>query len=180
MGDVVDFGDGSDGQEPSLPEKRKSGFPILKILLFGGLGLLAVVLIITVVVITVRIMVAQGNTQTAVPVGEEYRDVLPIYAYSSQLNEMRLSTADKPPASVLVKVLIGYDTGNKELEGELLARKPQIMDYLRNYFSMKKAVDFAPGQERKLKEEIRSNLNGMMKAKGVRDILFEKLQTVEQ
>jgi flagellar FliL protein len=181
MGDVVDFGEGSDQQEPAAPEKRKAGgFPILKILLFAGLGILAVGLIITVVVITMKVMVSQGNVQTKVPVGEEYQEVLPAYAYSSLLPEMRLSTADKPAATVVVKVLVGYDKGNKELEAEITDRQPQIRDSLRNYFSMKKVADFAPEKERKLKEEIRSNLNGIMESKGIRDILFEKLQTIEQ
>jgi flagellar basal body-associated protein FliL len=179
MGDVVDFGEGGEQQEPA-PSKRKFSFPLLKILLIGGLCLLVLGVVITVSIVVVNVMVAKGASQTTVPVGEEYQDVLPAYVYSSQLPEMRLSTADKPAATVIVKVLIGYEKNNKGLENELTERQPQIRDFLRNYFSMKKAEDLGPTKERKIKEEIRSDLNGMMTSKGVRDILFEKLQTVEQ
>lgn len=180
MGDVVDFGEGSDQQEPAAPEKRKFNFPILRILLIAGIGLLVLGVVVTVSIIVVNYMLSHGNSQTSVQVGEEYQDVLPVYSYSSQLPEMRLSTADRPAATVVVKVLVGYDKGNKELENELNERQPQIRDFLRNYFSLKKAEELGPARERKLKEELRSNLNAMMKAKGVRDILFEKLQTIEQ
>lgn len=179
MGDV-DFGEGADQQEQAAPEKRKFSFPLLRILLIAGISLLVLGVVVTVSIIVVNYMLSRGNPQTNVQVGEEYQDVLPVYSYSSLLPEMRLSTADRPAATAVVKVLIGYDKSNKELENELTARQPQIRDFLRNYFSLKKVEDLAPTRERKLKEELRSSLNAMMKSKGVRDILFEKLQTIEQ
>ena len=179
MGDVVDFGEGGDQQEPT-PAKRKMNFPILKILLFAGIGVLVLGVMITISFVVVNMVSSKGTPQSSVPVGEEYQDVLPAYVYSSQLPEMRLSTADKPAATVIVKVLIGYEKNNKALENELTERQPQIRDFLRNFFSLKKADSLQPTKERQLKEEIRSSLNDMMASKGIRDILFEKLQTVEQ
>lgn len=179
MGDVVDFGEGGDQQEPT-PAKRKMNFPILKILLFVGIGALVIGLMFTISFIVGNMVVSKGTPQSAVQVGEEYQEVLPAYVYSSQLPEMRLSTADKPPATVIVKVLIGYEKNNKALENELTERQPQIRDFLRNFFSLKKAENLLPTKEKQLKDEIKSNLNDMMASKGVRDILFEKLQTVEQ
>jgi flagellar basal body-associated protein FliL len=179
MGDVVDFGEGGDQQEPT-PAKRKMNFPILKILLFVGIGVLVLGVMITVAFVVSGIKDKNGTPQSSVPMGEDYQDVLPAYVYSSQLPEMRLSTADKPAATVIVKVLIGYEKNNKGLENELTERQPQIRDFLRNFFSLKKADELQPAKERKLKDDIRTDLNDMMASKGVRDILFEKLQTVEQ
>jgi flagellar FliL protein len=179
MGDVVDFGDGSDQQEQA-PEKRKFNFPVLRILLIAGLCLLVLGVVVTVSIAVVNYMLSHGSSQTSVKTSEDYVDVIPAYVYSTQLPEMRLSTSDKPAATVVVKVLIGYEKNNKALENELTERKPQMVDRLRRYFSSKKAEDLQPDKETKLKEELRSELNNMTKVKGIRDILFEKLQTIEQ
>jgi flagellar protein FliL len=180
MGDVVDFGDGSDQQEQA-PEKRKFNFPVLRILLIAGLCLLVLGVVVTVSIVVVNYMLSHGSSQTSVKTSEEYVDVIPAYVYSADLlPEMRLSTSDKPPATVVVKVLIGYEKNNKALANELTDRKLQMIDRLRRYFSSKKAEDLQPDKETKLKEELRSELNNMTKAKGIRDILFEKLQTIEQ
>lgn len=178
MGDI-DFSEDGGGQEQAAPAKKRGGFPILKILMFVGIGLAALALIVTVVVVTVKILDSKGRSQTATPMSEEYRDVMPVYSYSSTLPEFRTRTVDKPPATVAVQILIGFDKGNKQVETELSDRKEQLRDFLRNYFAVKKAAELGPGQERRIKEELREKLNDMMKSKGIRDILFAKFDVIE-
>jgi flagellar protein FliL len=181
MGDI-DFAEGGDSTEQPAPEKKSGGgggFPILKILMFVGIVIGAIALIITIVVITVRVLDSKGRSDSLVPVSEEYQDVLPIYVYSTAIPEIRTQTSDTPPASVSVKIGIGYDKGNKAFESELSERSLQIKDFLRNYFSMKTAEELKPEKENEIKEEIREQLNDMMKTKGVRDILFESKNVIE-
>jgi flagellar protein FliL len=78
-----------------------------------------------------------------------------------------------------VKVNLGFEITDKETPNEITARMVQIRDLLRNYFSLKRAAEMGPAQERQLKEELREKLNGMMKAKGIKEILFERLDIVE-
>jgi flagellar basal body-associated protein FliL len=181
MGDI-DFSEGGEAPEAPAPEKKASGgggLPILKILMFVGIVIGAIALVITVVVVTVNIMDSKGRNQSEIPVSEEYQDVRPIYVYSSSVPEIRTRTADQPPALVSVKIEIGYDKGNKAFETEMGERGPQIQDFLRNYFSSKTSADLRTDNEETIKEELREKLNDMMKAKGVRDILFETLDVAE-
>jgi flagellar FliL protein len=176
----IDFSDEGTAQEKPSQEKRRGlGIPILRILGIVGIILGAVILMFTIAWLTLTLAGGRGQAQTVVPASEEYQDVLPEYAYSSQVPELCLRTMDDPPASVSVKVLIGYDKGDKELENELNARQAQIRDFLRNYFSTKKADDLSPARERRVKEELRERLNDIMRSKGIRDILFEKLDVVK-
>ena len=179
----IDFSDagGGEGQEKSVAEKRRSGgVPILRILMIAGIVLGAVLLMFTVSWLTLAVAGGRGKDQTVVPASEEYQDVIPVYEYSSNTPEMRLRTIDNPPASLTVKILIGYDKGNKDISNELTERKAQIQDFLRSYFSSKKADELSAANERRVKEELRERLNDLMKAKGIRDILFEKFDVVAQ
>jgi flagellar basal body-associated protein FliL len=179
--DFSDAGGGSDGPEKPVAEKRRGGgFPILRILMIAGIVLGAVLLMFTVSWLTLAVAGGRGKDQTVVPASEEYQDVIPIYDYSSNIPELRLRTIDSPPASVAVKILIGFDKGNKEVSNELTERRAQIQDFLRGYFSAKKAEDLSAANERRIKEELRERLNDLLKAKGVRDILFEKFDVVTQ
>jgi flagellar basal body-associated protein FliL len=176
----IDFSDDSGTQEKPAQEKRRgAGVSILRILMIAAIVLGAVLLMFTIAWVTLAIAGNRGKAQTVVPVSEEYQDVLPEYEYSSQVPEMRLRSVDSPPASISVKVLIGFDKGNKEVANELGTRQAQIRDFLRGYFAQKKAMDLSPANERRVKEELRERLNDLMKAKGIRDILFEKLDVVE-
>jgi flagellar protein FliL len=176
----IDFSDDGAAQEKQTPEKRRgTGIPILRILMIAGIILGAVLLMFSIAWLTITLAGSRGKSQTVVPASEAYQDVLPVYEYSATLPELRLRTMDQPPASVSVKVIIGYDKADKETANELTSRQVQIRDFLRNYFSLKKAADLTPLNERRIKEELRERLNDLMKAKGIRDILFDKLDVIE-
>jgi len=176
----IDFSDDSAIQEKPAQEKRRGGgVPILRILMIAAIVLGAVLLMFTIAWLTLVLAGDRGKAQTVVPVSEEYQDVLPEYEYSAQVPELRLRSTDKPPASISERVLIGYDKGNEEIANELGTRQAQIRDFVRNYFSKKKAGELSPENERRIKEELRERLNDITKSKGIRDILFEKLDVVE-
>lgn len=178
MGDI-DFND-AEQQEQQVQEKRKFHVPVLRILMFLGIGLATLGLIVTVVVLTVRAMEDRGSgSSAALPVSEAYLDVPPIYEYFSGLGEIQTRTIDDPPASVAVNILIGYDRNNKAIADELNLRRVPLLDFLRHYFSSKRAEDLAPSNESLVKEEIKEQVNNMVRAKGVRDIRFQKLTVIK-
>lgn len=177
MSDDVDdqdmsFAEGEAETAPA-PKAKGAGPGILKILMFVGIALGAVILIVTVVVVTVGIMNKQQKPMSAVPVTESYVAHTPIYSYVSTIGEIRTKTRDREPSSVVVKINLGFEEADKDSPIDVNARIYQIRDYLRNYFSMKYADELVPENEEVIKSEIRENLNHILSKPTIKDVLFE-------
>ncbi|MBL8966308.1 MAG: flagellar basal body-associated FliL family protein [Spirochaetaceae bacterium] len=182
MGDDVDdsdmnFAEG-EAEQTAAPKAKGAGGGLLKILMIVGIALGAVILIVTVVIITVNALNKQGKPMSQVPVSEAYQQATPLYAYSTTVGEIRARTRDKEPSAVVVKINIGYDETDKDTPVEITARLYQIRDYLRNYFSLKYASELAPDQETTVKAELRENLNRMLSKPSIKEVLFEKFDVV--
>lgn len=182
MSDNVDDQDMSfaEGEsEPAAAPKAKGAGPgILRILMIVGIALGAVILIVTVVVITVGIMNKQQKPMATVPVTESYQRSTPIYTYVSNIGEIRTKTRDKEAYSVLVKLHIGFEKEDKVGPAEFQERMLQIKDYLRNYFSLKYADELLPEREGEIKEELRENLNKLLTDPVIKEVLIEELNVV--
>ncbi len=173
-----EFKDGADFAEPGETiEKVKrgggGGKAILGLLKWIGIGLGAVIFIVVIVVVTVGVLNKQAKPLTTVPTGEDYQAATPVYATFTSIDQVTTSTMDAEPWSVIVKVNLAYDLDDKTIQSELTARKFQILDALRNYFSRKYVEELKPDRERKLKEEIRALLNRMLEKPSLRDVYFE-------
>ncbi|MCX7025549.1 MAG: flagellar basal body-associated FliL family protein [Spirochaetes bacterium] len=171
------LGDGGDVTAPTKP--HGGGSFILKLLMWVGIGLALVILIVAVVLVTMSVRDTQGKPLTEVPDTEEYQKALPAYEYSTLLGELRMSTADKEPASIVVKILLGFVKGEKKVPDELNSRKYQLIDSVRMYFTEKKADELKPQYERQIKEELRERINRMLETPGVKDVLFEKFDIMQ-
>lgn len=182
MSDDVDDQDMSfaegEAETAAAPKAKGAGPGILKILMFVGIALGAVILIVTVVVITVGILNKQQKPMSAVPVTESYVAHMPIYNYVTTIGEIRTKTRDREPSSVLVKINVGFEETDEESPADLNARIYQIRDMLRNYFSMKYADELVPENEAVLKTEIREKLNMILSKPSVKDVLFEQFNVV--
>jgi len=184
MGDEdLDIGTEIEGGEGEAGGKeKKGGFlggALLKILKFVALGIGAIIFIVVVVIITVRILnPAAGGTQTAIPISEDYKGVPPKYAYYTNIEEIRTRTSDEAQATIIVKVVVGYDGNNKALQTELIDRTPQIQDLLRNYFSAKRMTELRPEDESFLKEEIKERINRILADGKIDEILFSDFNVV--
>lgn len=165
------------GGESLVPEAKKGGFNILKLLMFVGIGILGVGLIVAIAVITVNIVVSQNGTpQTSTPVSEDYTETAPVWMYTEIIGEIKTRTADN--GSLVVKITIGQDPNDKTIQEEITARKFQIQDVLRTYFAEKRVNELLPGDEKKIKIELMTKLNNMMKNKGVKEILFTRFDVI--
>ncbi len=174
----IDLGDGSD--TASAPKKRNSSL-LPTILKYVGIGLGAIILIVTVVVITMNIM---GVNKTATVVSREEGETFKEYAeeldWYQSLGEIQTRTSDANQASVQVNVFLGYEKDNKVASAEITAQRIPIRDFLRHYFADKTVEELSPKNEQRLKIEIRNEINDTILNKSkIRNVVFDKLNVVQ-
>jgi flagellar FliL protein len=178
--ELLDEGDVGGGEG----EKKKSGVGRLGNLLptllkFVGLGLGAVILIVTVCVITYSLLSKGGKQQTAIPVTESYLGTKPQYQTFNLLGPMTVRMRDTE-YTLRVDMIIGYDENDNTSGAEFTARQDEIRDFLRQYFRSKTFQDLSPENEERVKMEIQQQLNTQILNKArVRKILFSTFDVME-
>jgi flagellar FliL protein len=143
---------------------------ILKILKWAAVVVAAVIFIVTVVVITMRIM-NQGRPSGSVPVvSESYRTSPPEYDYYKNFDDIRTRTADDVPYTVVAKVALGYEKGNKRMAGELVARTDLLQHTIRSFFASKTAAELR--NEEAVLQELLQAVNGVMDTGNIKNVLL--------
>jgi flagellar FliL protein len=175
--------DGGDAAGLDSSPKKSSGLGALlpNILKFAAIGLGAVIFIVTVAVITVRVMSGGGKSQTSTAdPSSPYIGRRPEYAAFTLVGPVTTRTKDTANYSVTVDMIIQYDLNDNAAQTELISRQYELRDFVRNYFSSKYAADLLPEGEAKLKQEIREILNTrFLDTAKARNILFNKLDVME-
>ncbi|MBD5447888.1 MAG: flagellar basal body protein FliL [Treponema sp.] len=181
MADDDDLDMGDDG-DASAPKKGGGGGGFLPTLLkFIALGLGAVILIVTVVIVTMKIMGGNTSQQMAVPVTEEYSATRELLDWYTSLGSLRTKTSDAIPASVVVDVVLGYKKEDKATSTEITQRSIELKDFLRRYFTQKTAEELAPQNEENLKIEIRNAINDqILSSSKIKDVRFMQLDVIAQ
>ena len=179
--DDLNFEDSDGGGGSSSSSKGgKLGGILPTILKWAAIGVGAIILIVTVVVITMSILNSNAPSTTAVPISQEYTPKRDVYEWYQSLPDIRAKTTDPIPASVIVNVVLGYKVDDKVASNELTARKIEIQDYLRKYFSSKKVIELKPQNEDMLKLEIKNDINDILTSSSIKDVRFLKFDVVEQ
>ncbi len=178
--DIYTDDDVTGGQELEVGEKSsfiKTMLP--RLLKWVAIGLAAIIFIVTVVFVTMKIL-NRGTTGLTQPAASEVMVAkTPTYTWFS-IEEVRSRTADNPPATVIVKVKLGYEEGSKEIQGELVKRQDQIFDLIRSYFSKRRKDDLTPHTEGAVKQELREQINRLLtNANAVQDIIFMEYNVYE-
>ena len=173
---------GEDSETAAAPAKKGGlGGILTTILKYVALALGAIVLIVTVVIITMNVMGGNKTRQTQVPISEEYKEYAEELDWYQSLGEIQTRTSDASHASVLVNIFLGYKKEDKVASAEITAQKIPIRDFLRNYFADKSVEELSPKNEERLKIEIRNEINDRILNKSkIRKISFDKLQVVVQ
>ncbi|HON12635.1 MAG TPA: flagellar basal body-associated FliL family protein [Treponema sp.] len=174
--------DDSESTVESTPKKGGGLGGILPtILKFVAIGLGALIFIVTVSVITYRVMVGSGKPQTVATSGTDpYLGKKPQLSWFTTIGVIRTRTKDSTPYSVVVNVIIGYDLNDKNAQTELTNRLYELKDFVRNFFSNKTAAELRPENEQNLKIQIRTELNErILQDAKAREILFQQLDVVE-
>jgi flagellar FliL protein len=174
--------DGSESTGGDSTPKKASGLTALlpNLLKFIAIGLGALIFIVTVSVITYRILSGSGKTQTAVTETDPYTGKRPQYSWFTTIGVIRTRTKDPTPYSVVVNLIIGYDMNDKNGQTELTNRLYELKDFVRNFFSTKTAAELKAENEIGLKQQIKELLNTtILENIKAREILFQQLDVVE-
>jgi flagellar FliL protein len=178
--DGLDLG-GEDvtGIDSSSKKSGGLGGLVPNLLKFVAIGLGALIFIVTVAVITYKILSSRGESQTVIDPTSEYIGTRPQYSTFTLIGSLNTRTRDQTH-TVVVDMLIEYDLNNNAAATELTVRVNQLRDFTRNYFASKYHTELEPENEVKLKQEIRELLNTRyLDTAKVRSILFNKLDVME-
>jgi flagellar FliL protein len=178
--DGLDLG-GEDVSGVDSSSKKSGGLGGLlpNLLKFVAIGLGALIFIVTVAVITFKILSGRGESQTVIDPTSEYIGTRPQYAAFTLIGQLNTRTRDQAH-TVVVDMLLEYDFNNNAAATELTSRVNQLRDFTRNYFASKHYSELEPENEVKLKQEIRELLNTRyLDTAKVRGILFNKLDVME-
>ncbi|GHU26362.1 flagellar basal body protein FliL [Spirochaetia bacterium] len=171
----------SDGSE-GVPKKKKSALASLlpNILKFVAIGLGALIVVITVVVITVNILNKNGRSQTTTLEASVYTTTREQYQWTDIIGEVRTTTSDPSPYAVVVDLVLGYTQNDAAAQTEIINRKFELRDKIRNHFRSKRAEDFKPELEDQLKQELINILNTqVLSSAKVRAVTFNTLTVSE-
>jgi len=174
--------EGGEAPEASTAPKKKGGLGGLlpTILKFAAIGLGALIFIVTVSVITVKMMKTDGKSQTTADMPSPYVGKRPSYTIYTGIGPVTTKTRDAVNYSVTVTMNIGYDQDDTASSSELSTRQYELRDFVRSYFSGKYAEELLPENEARLKNDIKETLNTrFLDTAKVRIILFDKLDVME-
>ncbi|MCL2006737.1 MAG: flagellar basal body-associated FliL family protein [Treponema sp.] len=182
MSDDLDLSDDSGDAPSGGGSKKASGLAALlpNLLKFVAIGLGAIIFIVTVSVITFNILNRGGRSQTIIPSNNPFVGAQPLYTYFSLIGPIRTTTRDPIPHSVVVDIQIGYDLDSNAAATELIARLPELQDFVRVYFRSKRAEELGPENEARLKQEIMEQLNTrVLSTARARRIIFRQLDVMQ-
>lgn len=165
----------------STPSKKGGGVASLLpgILKWVAIIIGAIILIVTVVVITMNIMNANAPAKTVIPMTEDFTSKREVLDWYSSLGQIRTKTNDILPTSVIVEVVLGYKSQDKVTSAEITQRQIEIRDFLRRYFRNKESAEL--NNEDALRIEIRNAINDdILSTSKIKDVRFLSLEVIEQ
>jgi len=169
------------GDAGAAPAKGGKGLLVPGLLKWVAIGLAAIILIVTVVVITMKV-VGGNNTGTnaAIPMTEEYTASKEILDWYTSLGLIQTRTMEANPASVRVDVVLGYKKEDKATSTEITQRTVELKDFLRRYFTQKTADELKPQNEENLKIEIRNAINDtILSSSKIKDVRFMQMDVIQ-
>ncbi|MCR5290094.1 MAG: flagellar basal body-associated FliL family protein [Treponema sp.] len=179
--DSINIEEDGAGSAAPAPKKGGMGGLIPALLKWIAIGVGAIILIVTVVIITMKVLGGNASATTAIPISEEYTGKREILDWYTSLGTIRAKTSDAIPASVTVEVVLGYKQADKATATEITGRTIELKDFLRRYFTEKAAEDLKPQNEEKLRIEIRNAINDdILSTSKIRDVRFLQFDVVGQ
>jgi flagellar FliL protein len=183
MADDEILEEGAEGDAAGADKKKKGaglGNLLPTLLKWGAIGVGAIVLIVTVVVITMKIIGGNSAGQSVVPISQDYQAKREVLDWYQAIGQIRIRSSDPIPASITVEPVFGYKQADKTTQTELTSRQIEIKDFLRRYFSEKAVADLRQNEE-KIKIEIRNSINDdILTSSKIRDVKFLAFEIVEQ
>ncbi len=175
--------DFEDNESAGGTEKKSKGIGGLLPTLLKWIAIVlgAIILIVTVVVITMKIMGGNTTQAAVIPVSQDYVGKREVLDWYTSLGQVSTRTTDALPATVTVEVVLGYKQADKAASTEITQRQIEIKDYLRRYFTALSVEDLRPRNEEKRRIEIRNAINDdILSSSKIRDVRFTNLNIIEQ
>ena len=168
----LELDDGGEGTAAGGGKGKGGGF-LPTLLKWLAIVVGAIILIVTVVVITMNIMQGNNSNSTSViQTGEEYSTKREALAWYTSIGQSTYTTMDEPAGSVTVEIILGYKEEDKVASTEITKRTYEIKDYFRRYFSGKTKKELQ-NQEDKMKLEIKNYINDdILTQSKIYDVLF--------
>ena len=182
MADAVDNQAGEDvsGESGNGKKGRQGKSFIIKGLIYVIVFLVLLILMVITSYITNQILNSGNRDTQLAQVSNEFVFTNPIYTYYDQIPDLRTRTADESPRSLTVSIELGYDKEAFEnLSEELTQRKPQLTDFFRKYFSSRTARELDSTNEDRVKEELKSMINELLRNGKVEEVVFTDLQVLD-
>ena len=181
MADEDENGMDDEGMDGGSTTSAKKGLFIPSFLKWVAIGIGAIILIVTVVVITMKIVGTNSANVPVVPQGEEFVQNREILDWYTSLGQIQTKTSGNEPASVMVDVVLGYKKEDKATSTEITQRTVELKDFLRRYFTQKTPDELRPQNEENLKIEIRNAINdSILTNTKIKDVRFMRLDVIQQ
>ncbi len=172
------------GEEAAAAGGRSVGFLpglLIQVLKWAGIVVGAIIFIVTVVVITMRMMGDSTPSQTVIPPeSEDLQTERPaLLTYFQAIGEIRGVTADTPRRTFIVEPVLGYDENNRQLQSELVNLTIPLREKIDFYFSERTADELLGVEQRqRVKQDLQTMINQMLRNGKVQDVAFQQYQIV--
>ncbi len=149
---------------------------IIKILKWTALGLFAIIFVSTISWIVFKI--SEGGKRNPAPSSSDiYIGTPEPLDWYKTLGEIRSSTKDSPPATVIVSVHFGYEKGNKIISQSISDQIPLLRSEVRKYFDSKYKSELA--NEDILCSDIKQIVNNIIGGQGIDKVVIDSKNIVE-
>ncbi len=167
---------GAGGEEMEAGEKPAGFLPsiVITILKWAAIGIGIIILVVTTTVVTFNIINKGKAARNVTVTSPKYTAKTPPLEYYDNIESIRGVTADENPAIFSLRVSIGYQMGNKEINSELIARTRQIQNLIFLYISSKKAEELTPSHYQQLEEELKIQINQIMTTGKIDSVVFRE------
>ena len=183
--DMFDAEDDVVATEEAQPGQKRVGFlpgVLIQVLKWTGIILAAIIFIVTVVVITVRVLNRGNTAQVRAPISQDYEANTPRLEYYGQIGELRGVTGDEVRTTFVVQPYLGYRRGNDGLATELIDRRIQLIGLFNEYFGTRLRSEMEGGQgthRQRVERELIEQINNLLEEGTIDDIVFSSYQFLE-
>ncbi len=170
------------GTEEVGSGERKVGFLpafIIRILRWVAIGLGFVLLGVTTVIITMRIVGRNEGNAPLDLVSPKMVAKMPPLSYFDSIDSIRGVTTDDPPAVFTMQVSLGFRNEDKTLAVELSARQRQIENLLLTTISRKSRSELTPEYYGLLQDELKIQINKLLADGQIHEVVFRQFMVTQ-
>lgn len=125
----------------------------------------------------VNYVMNRGNAAGRQTQSSAFEGVQPVRSWYDGIGEIRVSTKDSTPYTVMVRVQLGYRQDDKSIQTALVNQGPYIKAKVREYFSEKRVNELS--DESKIAAELKQKINNIIGGKGIDIVIITEKTVIE-